>query len=304
MVYHEGRVALEGFLADMQSPEPPLVIGDPCPAGFLPNPVLPPAHVDEQERMEAAAGAGADLLTAHDRLKEHRKRPWVSVGTLVACINDLTASALLEAGLKGEAESPPTLEATAVAHNTINRLSQHTAEEGGLFVQTEYFPDRPDVPFDLYLLSTLEPDRIRAFFEQGLAGGYGADASTGKGHLVVGDIDAAPWPEADDPNAGLALGVFAPADDDPARGWWRTEVRLGKVSGAWAADEGGEHPPFKYPLTLLTAGSILGPYRRPYVGRVVPNVHPTRGEVVTCAMAPVLPARCPVLEAEPTEATP
>jgi len=223
---------------------------------------------------------------------------------LRACIGDLTASALLEADLKAEAKPPPAFKAAAVAHNTINRLSQHTAEEGGLFVQAEYFPDRPEVPFDLYLLSTLEPDRIRTLFRQGLAGGYGADTSTGKGHLVVGDIDATPWPQADDPNTGLALGVFAPADDDPTRGWWHAEVRLGKVSGAWAADEGGEHPPFKYPLTLLKAGSILGPYQRPFLGRVVPNVHPTRPEVVTCAMAPLLPVRCPVLEAEPTEATP
>jgi len=321
IVYWEGTAALERFLDAMRSPEPPLVIGDPCPAGFLPMPLLPPADLAEAARMEALAasksldeeaggGAAAEpspaadpRLAAHDRLKRFRKRRWLPVEALARCADDLTAEGLLAADLDRGAE-PPVLVPAAVAHNTLNRLTGHTAEEGGLFVQTEYFPDGPEAAFDLYLLSTLDPPRIRTLFEQGLAGGYGADAATGKGHLVVGDLDEAPWPAAREPNAALALGVFSPSAEDPARGFWRTEVRFGKVSGAWAGADDGPHPPFKRPLVLLRAGAVLAPYRRPWLGRVVPNVHPTRTEVVTCALAPALPVRCPALEAQPKEATP
>jgi len=52
MLYYEGQAALEKFLDDMQSSQPPLIIGDPCPEGFLPSPILPPARVDEYNRMK------------------------------------------------------------------------------------------------------------------------------------------------------------------------------------------------------------------------------------------------------------
>jgi len=313
MLYYEGQAALEKFLDDMQSSQPPLIIGDPCPEGFLPSPILPPASVDEYNQMKYHLQQHIDserakqddpskavehpAIEAHDKLKEYRKRQWISVENFSKCIDNLSALSLLQANLESPS-SPKVLKEATVFHNTINRITLHTAEEGGLFVQTEYFPDCPDFHFDLYILSTLEPERIRTIFEQGLIGGYGADASTGKGHIEVGQINSAPLPEASNPNAVLAMGVFCPAEDDPARGWWRTEVRLGKVGGAWLVDS-EKYSPFKYPLILLKAGSILSPPPdRPYLGRIVPNVHPTLKKVVTYAMTPILPVRCPSLDTE------
>lgn len=308
VVYHEGTAAVEQFLEAMRSGEPPLIVGDPAPAGFLPNPILPPADLAERRRMDqlARVNAGGDPLGAHDALKAVRKRRWVPRRALEACVHELSAASLLEAvwSLEPAAQQPPALTPGVVAHNTINRITQHTAEEGGLFFQTDWFPDGA-MAFDLPVLSTLSPDRIRELFEWGLEGGYGRDASTGKGRLIVGELDDASWPAADQPNAGLALGGFAPAAGDPTHGWWRTVLRRGKLSGAWAADPDDEEGhPFKYPLTLLTAGSLLGPHRRdrPWLGRVVDEMHPQRPEVATCALAPVLPVSCPALRHAEEEA--
>jgi len=219
----------------------------------------------------------------------------VPAAALAECVNNLSAESLLCAVLRHDALAPVPLPAV-VAHNTINRLTQHTAEQGGLFFQTEAFPPKP-IDYDVHLLTSLPPERVRDVFIRGLAGGYGRDASTGKGRLVVGDLDPSPWPGADRPNAALALGVFAPSGKDPSRGWWRCTVRLGKLGGPWVHGEAQGHVPFKHPLCMLQAGAILAPYSRPWLGRVVEGVHPTRTQVVTCAMAPVLPVRCAALEA-------
>jgi len=316
IVYHEGTAALEAFLAEIRSTDPPLVLGDPMPAGFLPVPVLSPRDLAEADRMEAvtadevsrkaeaqghaALSSGERLKRTHALRKQAGKAAWLPADALAARLDDLSAASVFDLALDGTA--PPALCRATVVHNTINRLSQHTAEEGGLYALPEDFPppgpnaSRPGMDFDVYLRSTLPSARIRALFEQGLAGGYGRDAATGKGKVAVGDLDDHPWPAAREPNAVLALGVFAPAADDPAQGWWRATVRLGKLGGPWAFDDAGRHPPFKYPLVLLRAGALLGPWKgRPFVGRLVEGVHPTRPEVVTYAMAPVLPVRCPAL---------
>lgn len=315
IVYHEGTAALETFLAAMRSADPPLVFGDPMPAGFLPAPVLPPRDLAEADRIEAVAGGvvdrqaksrGLGALSPGERLKRTHalrkgasKAAWLPADALATSLDDLSAASVFDLAL--DAAVPPALCRAEVVHNTINRLSQHTADEGGLYVLAEEFPPladgapRPGMDFDVYLLTTLTPGRVRTLFEQGLAGGYGRDASAGKGKVTVGDLDDRPWPAARDPNAALALGVFAPASDDPAQGWWRITVRLGKLGGPWAFDDGGRHPPFKYPLILLRPGAVLAPLRRQFLGRVVEGIHPTRPEVVTYAMAPVLPVRCPAL---------
>ena len=329
IVYHAGRAALEDFLARMASAEPPLVIGDPVPAGFLPNPALPPPTLKEREDLEklclevlqeehrrrqeslgagGLAGSPPGPPEVHDRLKRLAKAPWVPREVLVAHLDDLRAAVLLEALLQwerrfgpGSAEAPR-LRARTVMHNTINRFTQHPSADGGLFALREYFPPTPRMDFDLYLLSSLPAGRIVELFRWGLAGGYGRDASTGRGRLEVGELDESPWPAASQPNAVLALGTFSPSSDDPAAGTWRLTVRLGKLGGAWAGDPEGPDHPFKYPLTLLCAGAVLGPPRRAYLGRIVPGVHPIRREVVTCAMAPVLSVRCPAVEAVQQEA--
>ena len=322
IVYHAGRAALEDFLARMASAQPPLVIGDPVPAGFLPNPALPPPGQDEREdleklclevlqeehrRRQESLGAGEraghppGLPEVHDRLKRLAKAPWVPGEVLADCLDDLRAGTLLKALLQRQRRlgrdsvEPPRLQVRTVMHNTINRFTQHPSTEGGLFALREYFPPGPRMDFDLYLLSSLPAGRIVELFRWGLAGGYGRDASTGRGRLEVGELDESPWPAASQPNAVLALGTFSPSAHDPAAGTWRLTVRLGKLGGAWSGDPEGPDHPFKYPLTLLCAGAVLGPPGRPYLGRVVPGVHPIRREVVTCAMAPVLPVRCPVL---------
>lgn len=279
IVYHEGEAALGEFLAAMKSPQPPLMIGDPCPAGSLPAPVLPPAPTGTTQR-----------LAEFDLLKSFRKRRWIPLSAMTAAINDLSLESL---AATGQWTPAPALIESAVMQNTINRLTQHTAEEGGLFSQADHFADG-DYPLDLYILSTLPPERIIQLVTWALEGGYGRDASSGRGHLLVGSLDDAPWPTARNPNAAMALGVFAPSCADPANGFWKSLTRRGKLGGAYAVED-GPHKPFKYPLIVLSAGSVLAPCSRPWLGRVVEGVHPTRPEVVTIAMTPVLQVHCPAL---------
>lgn len=305
IVYHGGPPALRDFLTATRSPPadgPPLLLSDPLPAGFLPRPVLPPLDPAAEDKLVNSLKQHRllpdDPIDGFDALAAARRQRYIPLDTFAETADDLSAATLIEAIRRNAADQTPApLVETVVAHNAINRLTNHTLAEGGLFFSPETFSAGP-VDFDVWVAGSLAPDRIRELFVWGLEGGYGRDAGTGKGNLAVGEIHPDRPPAARAPNAMMTLGPCAPAAGDPARGYWTVETRFGKLGGAWATqDDGGSGAGvFKHPVLFLAAGAVLAGTPRPFLGRIVPDVHPTRPEVVQYGLALTVPVRCPHFE--------
>jgi len=284
LALNEGPEAVTDLLAATES-DPPLVLSDPLPAGFWPVPVLPPmAHTDFEALLARAA---RDRLTAYQRLKSLRKRTWLTHAVWTELSPRLSPAAL--AGALLDAPPPPALTAAAVPHATIDRLSGGTLAQHGFHFDRQWFPPGP-LDFDLWIGTTLPTDRVRTLLEWGLAGGYGRDASAGRGHITVEDLAPAALPTVPNPNAVMTLGPCVPAADDPAVGTWEIDVRVGRLGGPWSVALADT--PFKRPLVRLARGAVLlTDTPRPRLGRLVRGVHPTRPEVATSGWTLTLPVR-------------
>jgi len=306
--YHEGPDALEDFLARTASSGdtgPPLVLSDPLPAGCLPRPCLPPLAPEDDQQLEDELVRHnllpARLVERHGALGAARKCPFLPLESFAGMIDGLTLTAWAKAACRRRPQEPEPagrrMITATVAHNTIDRLTNHTLAEGGLFFQEETFIAEP-VAYDLWARSPLPAERVLQLIQWGLEGGYGRDASTGKGHLEVGPIEQKDLPAARQPNALMTLGPCAPAAEDPPVGHWSTVTRFGKLGGLWAtaAEDGPDPGVFKHPVVFLATGAILKSPPRPFVGRLVRNVHPTREQVVQYGLALTVPVRCPHLE--------
>lgn len=305
VAYHEGAEAVTAFLGKMQGAEPPLIISDPLPAEHWPTPVLPPPPREQADSLKADIQKRlGDPLASHDLLRGLTRRPW-----LPHTIWPEVAAGLSSAGIAGtlfrrDVPGYTGLKPEPVAHNTINRLSGQTLEEGGFFFDSLEFAAGP-APYDVWVRTAFDAERLRRVFERGLAGGYGRDSSTGKGHLTVDAVEPLALPTVADANAVMTLGVCAPAAGDPIDGYWNIDVRHGKLGGPYALHAGGDDqtPVFKKPVVLLARGAVFRSERpRPFMGRIVRDVHPTRSEVITCGLTLTLPVRL-VKEAMPCPRT-
>ncbi|MBC7819233.1 MAG: hypothetical protein IAG10_20285 [Planctomycetaceae bacterium] len=226
--------------------QPPFVVSDACPDGFLP---LPTALKAQRVPWSAA-----------DR-KTVRKARWITrAGFRQFQRGELPSSAALHrtGGIRESAEF----------HNLISRESNTTSDGGRLFaVPTMTLGEQRRLTVFARIVDGYES----RFFElmQCLATyGFGADASVGKGEFEVAS-DLEPDPELDDvatPNAVTVLSTFQPAVTDPTEGFWESFVKFGKLG----PDFGLENI-FKRPMLLLRPGACFwtgSPLR--LVGRAIP----------------------------------
>jgi len=170
-----------------------------------------------------------------------------------------------------------------VIHNVMDRLT-NTVRDTGLWTVEERWPLIRD--WDVYALSSDSPDRLKKMFEWAFEGGYGADASTGKGRIVM-DGEAAPVTLPPDRGVYMALGPFVKNPAQPPLEDLRADVflRSGKIGGAFA----GELSPYKKPVMLYDEGAVFraaGPLE--YVGRLLTGVHQDE-RICQAGFAPVIP---------------
>lgn len=285
-----GEATLVRLLEQMRAPDgQPFTLSDALPAGLLPRPILPPLPRREREQV---CPPGDKPLEALQRLKKARKvrlldADWLRQHAADFCERDATTQCLSACRI-------PTLRDEPRVHVTINRFTGQ-ALEGALFLDSALWPDPPDAPWQIIahpgaLGSEALGEALRIV---GLTG-HGADASTGMGGFDIEPPQPFSWPDIPEPNALLALGPFAPAPNDPARGFWRLETRFGRVGNVYSCRDvnGTRHTPFKKPLVMLQPGSLLGPAtpHRWHLGRLVTDIH-ALPQVVHGAITPALPIR-------------
>jgi len=321
--YTDGVAKLKEFLASFETPNPALLLSDPFPSGFWPMPLLTkPVPEDEDSLIDlikrqpyreidrrlpscplsrCTTSAAITDLEAIDIFKWLAKLRWIETDVLGRLVNNMSAVAILEHFIRSGCGNPNMPVEAMVAHNTINRLTNRPLAEDGFFFTKEGFvsPEKP-AAFHVVLASTSYSDRdMVALFEHALAGGYGRDKSIGKGKIEVGRITSLEMPRVDAPNAVLLLGPCAPYADEPCEGYWQIFTRYGKLGGDWATGPGptGSHNPFKRPLTMLKAGSVLlTDSPKPYYGRLIDNVHPEFDEVRHYGLALAMPIHCDLKE--------
>jgi len=307
--YTDGEAALEDFLESYARQSPPLILSDIFPDGFWPMPLLPNPSKRQQDvllekiRNMSDAQLKENLPTCPiDRetdpqfklftaLKWLQKLRFLPEATLPKLVENMDKFYILESFLENGCGEAKLLKRTTVAHNWIDRLTGRTPEEGGLHFSDEWAPDPADPPvYQLLVMSeTWSADEIQRRFSDALAGGYGKSKSRGKGHIRVVAVE--PWdlPHADNPDAVMLLGACCPGQTDPTGGFWQITTKYGKLGGDWALGEN----PFKKPLTMLKAGSLLKTGAAPrYCGRLVKDVSDTYPQVVQYAIAPALAVCC------------
>lgn len=321
--YSEGVAKLEEFLGSFEKSDPALLLSDPFPLDFWPIPVLPKPIPNEedaligliikQQRHELSqklpecplskyqASTEVTNIEAFDILKWLNKLRWIETAALEKLANKMSTMAILEYFISNGCGDPKMPVEAMVAHNTINRLTNMTLSEGGLFFTKDQYVS-PDNPVDFHLLvasNTYSSDEIVSLFENALSGGYGRDKSTGKGKIKVGQAKSFKMPSVKEPNTVLLLGPSAPAKEDPTDGYWQIFTRYGKLGGDWATGPGptGNHNPFKRPLTMLKSGSVLfTDSPRLYYGRLIDNVHAEFAQVKHYGLSIAMPMRCDMKE--------
>lgn len=284
--WRSGNSALEAWLGRYDDGDPPLVLSDPLPHGYVPRPMVPkpPRSAAPPEKAQA------------DQQKRRDKRRLISHEAWQALCDAVSPEGLEEAIAR--TVPPPVPADAAVTRAGINRLTGGTAQaEGGVLftAQQSYFDFREPPQFDLWCLSPEPLAVVRQWLEDGLAGGYGRDAAAGLGNLVVAAADETPLPGAQEPNACMLLGAAVPRSSDPHRGYFIFGVRCGRLGGDFAigALPGGPGERQKRPVRCLLAGSVLlAPADVPrLVGRVLRGAHPQIEFIRHYGIAPALACR-------------
>lgn len=288
--YEEGERALREFLSHYREGTPPLVLSNGFPQGRFPRPIVPAPDVP-------AARAKQAQVQAMRQAKAGKGIRWISLEEF----NAFRRGEMVTLHPRNEVVRRRT-----VLKNQINRLSGGTTpvdeDEGGnlynadelAFVDTSGVESKP-LGVTVYVKAENETWADRAFhlIRRLSWSGYGAKKSVGYGQFTFSESD---WERfrifervPDGANGFISLSNWVPARRDPTDGFYNTMVKYGKLGEELANSEN----PFKFPLTMLTAGSsfYVEPPIQDWYGRLVADIAPAAPEVVQFGYAFAVPAR-------------
>lgn len=252
--FRKGEKVLTDFLT-LYKTQPPLVLSNGFPAGYLPRPVLRPAGYKDDLSIEE-----------YETFKKYKKIRFLPAEWFVEDGFVFSEETLLQKMMTGDIKALSVVK-TERMHNSINRLSGTVLEEQSPFAVSESWYEANQL-FNVYALSTMSRDEVYTLFEQGLENGYGADASTGKGWMVVDTVEE----ETRLPGRGnraMALGAFVPEGEKPAELRADIFTKFGKLGGSYIYDNN----PFKKPLLMYAEGASMKKGTKDYCGRMVTGIH-------------------------------
>jgi CRISPR-associated protein Csm4 len=242
LIYREGEEALQRFLRPFIEGDPPFLLSDGFPTGYLPVPCF--FKVRHPKNEDSAAYA---------RNKQLKR---------VHYILESSFAALCSGGALSIPESPQTLiKQQSQLHCTIDRVSGTTTGKEdnatmSLFSVDGWVPGNPPGSLHLYLAERHSGciERLIPLFRDMAKTGFGKKKSAGMGQFDM-ESDPEPWkPDLPtSPNGFVSLSGFVPAQADPTQGFWQILVKHGKLGEAFAT--GGR--PFKKPWIQLLPGSCF-----------------------------------------------
>lgn len=254
--YLEGEAAFGAWL-DGQARDPWLV-SSRMPEGMLPKPILP----------SAPDGPGAADLDEADRLKAYRKAEFIDEKVFLKLRDQMGAHALAREVVERPGGTTAGARVLRSAHNRIDRSTGRTPEEGGLFFH-DLVVDAPDRRSQLFV-HTSSPcrEKLEALFGFIGSSGYGANASTGCGHMKF-DVAEETQLFAGRGNRAVTLshGTLTPGMGAPR---YRQHVHHGKLGGHFAS---GAFSPFKYPIFMVRPGATFTPAGEGLFGELLSGIH-------------------------------
>ncbi|MGZ8094753.1 MAG: type III-A CRISPR-associated RAMP protein Csm4 [Methylosarcina sp.] len=255
-----GEKRLTELLQGYSEKRPFAVVSDAFPEGYWPLPKLP--------------GSFYRLLESEDR-KAVKKRIWLPKESfdapLAEWLQQSVTSTFIASIIAAELEKTkgvgarPTSRLKALSekhpqpHNTINRQTNTTGENGfaPYRIEQEWFI--PDLRWTIYLLSD---ERLSAQeFLQCLQDigniGFGRDSSTGLGKFKIEAFTSHELPAQQNANACLTLAPCAPQGQgfNPQNSYYQLFTRFGR-HGDIAVHQGGK--PFKNPVLLAQTAAVFG----------------------------------------------
>src|SRR4030042_4997790 len=265
VAYREGEKGLQAFLEPFQKREPPFLISDGFPLGLLPKPLSAEFYIKGPEE------------------KKNLKRI------------DLVAPEDFQSFRDGKECRPDPLpnpySTCLLPHNRIDRLTQATSKEGGIFSLRQTFVSG----INIYLKAVEEQwkNRVLGLFDDLSRAGYGKKKSIGSGQFSITEIVEFDFRKIDKADGFVSLSHFCPAKDDPTEGWYKTFVKYGKLGEEFTFCGN----PFKQPLVTIKAGSVFrtGGTPKEYYGRMIQEgIAPAKPEVVQYAYAFAVPIVYPI----------
>lgn len=254
---HEGDEAVEKFLSECKTKNPPLIVSSAFPKGSLCKPI---PEVKEH---------GDLSIEKYSEIKKLKKIKYVNVCGYFADKN-------------GSDPESKIFETRSSMHNSINRFS-NTVEEGGLYSINEMWSKDGKSDFDIYILSSYSVERVTELSKWAFENGFGADASVGKGYIEVSGKAEIVEPSKKG-NKYLALAPFV-ATENVKNLRADTFIRSGKIGGAFASSMS----PYKKTAILFDEGAVFEsdePIQ--FVGKLLTNMH-TDSRICQSGFAPVIP---------------
>jgi len=268
----EGAAALQNWFADWG--ERWMAVSDALPCDQLPVPLLPPSETPPRD----AAQSRKHYTEQMEARKTLSKRAFMPVDTFKS-IRDAVSPEGVFRSLSQTSSVHGQRETVRAAHNTINRLTGTTPEEGGgLFFHEETWSHGEAAHRDIYVRTPSEDaETLRALFKAVGEDGFGRAANRGRGHFQVEAVEVDP--DGLDRHPGerrlsLSRGTITRGMTAPR---YRLETHYGKLGGHLARTE---HRPWKRPLVLTRPGATFtnvddeGP-----CGELLTGVHADRDEV-------------------------
>ncbi|HWV58926.1 MAG TPA: hypothetical protein VNZ57_15840 [Longimicrobiales bacterium] len=254
----EGETVLrKEIIEPMLAGEPPFVLSDAFPGDLLPTPLAvrmgdwPPSL---RKTVKRAAWLRPEAFT-----RVCRGEP--------LSVDDLSTGY-------------PIIESDQT-RNTIDRAIDTTGAEGALFTLTEYLlasgTALREGLGELSIYARVHPaatDLLLGLFDELAAVGYGADAAVGKGAFdfpggsaQLESVDSSIGSVSGQASSLVILSTFQPKSGDPARGYWESFVKFGKLGPGIAADVFEKHP-----IVLLRPGACFAVSAEApaYLGRAIP----------------------------------
>jgi CRISPR-associated protein Csm4 len=263
---HEGDKKVAEFLEQEKSDTPTLIVSSAFPSGLICKPIPEP-----EERTQTN-------LNSNDyaHIKQKKKIKYAKAAEYFSEIS--------ESGI----DETLSFESAQVMHNTINRET-NAVLEGGLYAAGERWlgiakikGGYASINWDVYVLSSFTQERVKLLCEWAFENGYGADASTGKGKIIVkGDPQIVTAKKTG--TKYMALGPFV---KDGGIVDLRADifVRSGKIGGAFAS----ALSPYKKTVVLFDEGAVFTSQKSTeYAGKLLTKVH-TDPRICQSAFAPVV----------------